>query len=1462
MRKFPKIVDSQGSARRGSLRRLPPELLQVIVEVSPCPLDTYLQLLRSLSHAIRQSIRGTLRELSFPEHILTTDALAALVGPCKSLRKLSFPEEWMHTSRGGARSWVDEAFGGHSQLAFLSHLPSLPDPEVEGILSHLSGLAELTVSPHLLMSTRLLAALARSCPSLQVLRCTSSSYGRDAHPDFAVLRPLSGVLKLASRLTVLKLRDGTSDSDLPGPWLCHLETLSLDLLAGPCVALTRLLAANQATLRRLTVTLNAPDVVQAPDLAASLRALPHLTRLSLSVIDTDCSLSALLPPDLVDRLEILHVWFGPVEQLPVSIASRSLQEVHLCVGLGPTSWLAMQCPALVELNVTETKGNHLTSLQCPRLRKIIVPAPQSLFGAALMPNLEEMSCWSGSVEDPAWLLAGSPWLRKLSGLRLTRTDLLARLCTCGTLVQLRGLSLDVIRLPNPLVLRLPGQLEDLGLHIERRDRPGEGEPLSVDLQVEAPGLLDFSLDILDKSNLPPVRARLHNCPHLVSLSVHGALFLQVDEEEEAGVPVATQPRELIVSALHQTSLACLLSRHGARLRTFISPGRFDAMTSADWPWLMGSLSGLTQLTRLDLNVSGAPSPLSLACPQLRRLTLYELPDEAKVALACPLLEELVGIRDPSRQLELPCPQPGPPGMGGVYLGHIPARLKSPGRVVFVPVMEKVPVVLTVEGSKSRKVLFLKNAGFEALKSLIKREFTADSVIEISYLSDGESFAIATDDSLEGFLQENPLPPLKIILSSAASQPPSQLPCAGNDAKQTPAEPPSVTIPLEPLPPLPMCILRLEAIGLSPRTVEIPPDQADSMRLEDFTVLLASQFEGRSVMGAPAIGASAGAATGLVDSAESLHSLLRASLAKPLVLQVPLNPLTVANSTKRKRKPKKEQPHAAEPQQAAHAQVEVPLPAASRGGPPTPADRNGPIRALLARLATPMDVLLANLPMFASLLRETFCVVHEDEKTTVPLLAASLVKLIDHPDLPTVCPAAAEQLVGEIGELCWKPEHRASFGRAGATAPLVKMLIANPTVPIANPRLAQSLLGAINNLSVDHPVNQASLGRAGVAAPLVRLLNAYPDLHTTCPVVAETLLAAVSILSSHDEIAPTFERAGVVTPLARLLIAYPNLPATCPGVAQHILRAMVSLSTLPECRASFARTEVAVPLVRMLVTYSTSPDVVEPLLLAVSNLSVAGENSIAFWRAGVVAPLARLLIARPDDAPAALFAVIANMSMIPECRAAFGRAGVVAPLVKLLVAHPNLPAASPIAEALFTAVGILATDADNRASFARAGVATPLAGMLVGHPDLLASRPEVAEKLILAIANLSGHEEHRNCFARAGVIALLVKLLGVHYASPALCEQILRALANLASDPFIRIPYFTCARLAAVVAKLLPRLPAPSPAVAKQVLRMVSVLSVDPPSRAAFAAVRPAIQRFLDVPGVDPMIVGSVEEFFP
>ncbi|KAJ4457752.1 hypothetical protein PAPYR_6681 [Paratrimastix pyriformis] len=621
--------------------RLPPELLPAIIEASPNQLRVTLRLL-SLSH------------------------------------------------RGTAPGWMP-TFVGHTRLAVLK-LPALNQQDIARILIHLPGLVELTIDPRLSVDASLLAALDRFCPGLQVLRCAiRRQYGSVPAPLSALkqlalrevsfmgerLEALEGsslatvtnlkcdrcspaaLQSIASHLTSLKLSDALLDeNDLPGPWLCRLETLSLSLRSDRPVSapLLRLLAANQATLCSLTLTIN-PDADELPPLMASLQALAHLTRLHL----VDCSLSA-LPPDLVDRLERLNISFLCKHEsaaAPVRLSSRRLLWLRMQIDGAPALGLALYCPALVEL---ETAGCRLVSMHCPRLR-VIMP-PQCLDGASPMPNLEvfdrsprRFSSAGTLWTDPALLLTGSPRLRVLSSVRLTRPDLLARLCACGSLARLEQLHLDVTRLPNPLVLRLPGQLEHLHLQLEQGEEADrKNGPLlpPVDLHLEAPGLVVFVLLASLPSSSVVVRVRLHNCPSLACIRLESAqASIALYADEEAGGTPAMPLRSLYVSArgvFEAASLLGLLTRHGASLSEVTCRGELRLARKL-WPQLMRALSGLPWLTGLTLNVSGVSSPLSLSCPELRRLALEDLNGKVKVRLACPWLEELTGIQCPKQQLK-------------------------------------------------------------------------------------------------------------------------------------------------------------------------------------------------------------------------------------------------------------------------------------------------------------------------------------------------------------------------------------------------------------------------------------------------------------------------------------------------------------------------------------------------------------------------------------------------------------------------------------------------------------------------------------------------------------------------------------------------------------------------------------------------------------------------------------------
>ncbi|KAJ4462590.1 hypothetical protein PAPYR_574 [Paratrimastix pyriformis] len=689
------------------LGSIPPDLLSRIVEISDRPLQTYIQLL-SLSHVVRLAIRGTPRELSFnrkPGHGSpkpTADALAALLGPCKDLAKLSFrPSDSSldptvydcGRTEAACAGWVDEAFGGHDRLAVLEYLPTTCEPVIERILLRLPGLVALRLGSGTPIRTDLLAAIARSCPLLQTLRSDSNDTRLNKDPDLTALAPLAGSLQdfrirtpvlparldafmssltavttlhlqscrpaalepLAAHLTRLSIEHVAWGDDgevsLPGPWLARLERLSLGGCRTFTAPLARLLAANQTTLRRLKLAILRPDADELAPLMAALDGLPQLTHLEL-ICPSEADLTG-LPPALLGRLVSLTL--GMMAVLPLRIASDRLRRLRF--PMGQVESLTVDCPALVELRLPEIIQPQL-SIKCPRLRLIEdLPAWYEGFSGP-MADLERLVA---TRMDSVWLadlLAGSPRLRTLPLVNLTtrRPDLLALLCASGSLVEM-GIELEdddgggggggggAAMSSNPLVLRLPGQLASMNVSLE-------GATTS-EVQVEAPGLRHLAID----GSITTMRL---SCPSLATLSVqppkgwadptHRITSIELD--------VSAQPRSLTIWAGCQpASLLGLLARNGARLHHVDLSA---ALETSVWPQVAAALGMLPRLTHLRLDITNAPSPLSLTCPQLRILELHGVSKECKVMLACPLLEVLSGCADPSGQVELTAPAPNLP----------------------------------------------------------------------------------------------------------------------------------------------------------------------------------------------------------------------------------------------------------------------------------------------------------------------------------------------------------------------------------------------------------------------------------------------------------------------------------------------------------------------------------------------------------------------------------------------------------------------------------------------------------------------------------------------------------------------------------------------------------------------------------------------------------------------------------
>ncbi|KAJ4459988.1 hypothetical protein PAPYR_4066 [Paratrimastix pyriformis] len=780
--------------------------------------------------------------------------------------------------------------------------------------------------------------------------------------------------------------------------------------------------------------------------------------------------------------------------------------------------------------------------------------------------------------------------------------------------------------------------------------------------------------------------------------------------------------------------------------------------------------------------------------------------------------------------------------------------------------EVARLVLEVKGTRKQRVQFPRNAGFEELKSLIARVFAPEYPVNLSYLSDGDVFDIAGDDSLKGYLQENPLPPLKILLTSTppmaatptatlmptnddvnlgvsmlSSQPePSAAPVATatgetppGPVRPIPNEPPSAPPP-ERLSPLSMCTLRLEANGPPPRTIEIAPDQADSMPLEVFMGLLSSQFNGRAVAGAPEVIASSGAVTGRVVRAKSLHALLRASLVKPVVIRVqlmPLSPTIKAERKKLKKMKQKEQRHAAAeppPQQAAAAAqvADAHQPETDAHQPevsaPRPADAAIPfekIRALAARLAAPADTLIMD-PSTPGLLGK-ICSMARDDPRTISLLRqagvpASLVRLLtEAAHLLFACqqPVLALLPFMTIESLSVDPKIRAAFGRAGVAVPVVSLL-------------------------VDHPDMAAQRWLRDSSRPL-QLLLAHPDLCTTHPVVAEGLLQAIANLALHPANSISFERAGVVPPLVGLLTAHPNLPTVTPNLARNLLAAIGGRRTsLP----------------------TASPAVTKVLFGAITLLSGAEKSRDSFGQAGVVAPLVRMLTAHPDlpttnsALAAVLLSTVRILSPGPGNRALFLSAGVANPLVRVLIACTGLSTAT---DHCLGAIRNLSVAQEGCAAFGRAGVVAPIVGLLTAHPDLPTASLTVAIDLLLVICNLSKDREVNASLGSAGIVAPLSRMLS-HPQLAAISGPLFSAIGILAELPE-NWTAFVHAGVPAHLVRLLPSLPITNTNMANALLRLVLTLSFDPQCEAILK--NAPLRRFVEFPGVDPMLVFVFAPYF-
>ncbi|KAJ4454910.1 hypothetical protein PAPYR_10257 [Paratrimastix pyriformis] len=680
-------------------------------------------MLIGLTQWTRTRLLGTIHEMSFEDPDLveyhlqlipTADALAALLGPCKGLVKLSFPNESAFTdpekapllfgcgaTEAACAAWVDEAFAGHDRLTTL-RLPREPFlPALGRILGHLPGLVELHImSPSCGYDPgsaprpgvfRIMAALHRSMPpALSVLRLDWPVLGQALKDLVAALAPIATTLEelhlpyvelgaevhiLLGRLPSLRrltLESGSIGS-LQQPVAARLTQLTVghhsgaeELFAlpdgggrlealsfGDCGGgrtVSCLLTPNQNTLRH--IALGSPwEDEAAVDLLASLT---HLTSLELTLGPTATGFFGAVPPELLDRLEHLAL-SAPDSIFPsFGLAGKRLRSLYLNLTVGHSATVTLDCPALETITgLPQGVDPYTLVMDCPWLRSLQgLPVTAIVRWPAVMPHLVRVG-----AEPPGCEIWGDSWLPQLlaAGPRLHEVLLGdVRLCSRKTVNQL------------------------FAAKSLRRIRIALGErayPPSFDTRVEMRLLLPAQLTHADitmpyqkcfvqrvvAKGLRSLRLRgdsefasqvIISCPALESLTIGlgGHVSFQVDE----GFPGYFELEDCVAGAGHSLE-EFLTFPTGAAVRLRRCVLRLSKSLPGRTGILVPLLEQLPMLTSLvlddNLTCTIPAVPFSLASPSLRHLCITGL-RVADLELNCPLLEELWATFKPLRRFTL------------------------------------------------------------------------------------------------------------------------------------------------------------------------------------------------------------------------------------------------------------------------------------------------------------------------------------------------------------------------------------------------------------------------------------------------------------------------------------------------------------------------------------------------------------------------------------------------------------------------------------------------------------------------------------------------------------------------------------------------------------------------------------------------------------------------------------------
>ncbi|KAJ4455986.1 hypothetical protein PAPYR_8950 [Paratrimastix pyriformis] len=689
---------------------LPRELLLTLVDAAPFPLQVYCQLI-GLTHGIRMAIRGAPRELSFqcpvpisadPRHptrvdehclapCLPADALAAIVGPCKGLVRLTLPtHNRRHPSvlgcglpldehdKPGGTTWVDEAFGGHTQLAYLE-IPGAGTlaTAIRRILSHLPGLEEFHFlharpssacskrwppaapscaccisqhdgsSPDRILwpsspspapsrsSSSLACRWAAGCLVVSSPNCTLWSDSRWTVATWGCCAPLPRISSISPRTEIPRSGFGAW-TRVSAAWNLALESFTSETEPDEKI-FAPVMTACRDTLRSLSLTAQF-GICPGHGLLAALGALTHLIRLKLSLLDKRATLAiilAALPPGLLENRLVslsLELSSDKDDASAYQLNSRSLRQLDLGLHLPGSCTLTLACPALDRLALPFVVGGsrpYALVMNCPHLHSLErLHGQQNLGHSTPMPELVEASgLYCEQRLDPTWmpqLMALSPRLRVMSGLLVSHA-MLSQLCAgCPSLMTLRSIRLRTKKSAYRQQVKNVAATTDspafpLRLPEQLEVMDGqitvEGPQGPLELRLEAPGLRVLRLDV------PPQMRLTLACPDLVALDLTGGSSFALAEGLDPPL------RSLCLGCANvpgkmdhpiTDSLLPVLTRHGSHLQC-VSLSSKRLIPSTDVVLACPRLSRLTIRPPIGAEFGLRLRSLVLNCPQLEEL---------------------------------------------------------------------------------------------------------------------------------------------------------------------------------------------------------------------------------------------------------------------------------------------------------------------------------------------------------------------------------------------------------------------------------------------------------------------------------------------------------------------------------------------------------------------------------------------------------------------------------------------------------------------------------------------------------------------------------------------------------------------------------------------------------------------------------------------------------------------------